>query len=251
MSQTLKRLPNGWQLFRGSLRDYRANPWRYIMLVGVVTVPSALITMSPTLAADASVASAIGLAQLFMTVALFWAVVHFRGKPMKLRQAYYDGSAAVMRFIVVTMVLALILVPAAVGVSIFALGQSPGSSNGVVEQLLLGFITLLLSSPTFYWLVRFGMSIYRVVASDAWPIAALSYSRELTIGRFWPVTGRILLLLVWMLLLIIVPTVVLIGLAILTKLVIFIGLFNIVVNITLLPVVYLYLYRLYQALEES
>jgi len=245
-----KKLPSGWQLFRGSLTDFRNHLWRYLLIVGLVSVPSQLIALSAALSADATITSYVTFASLFMTLALLWAIVHFQSQPMKLRQAYYDGSGALLRFLLVAAALGLLLIPAVVGASIYALGQSPSGSTTLGEQLLLGALGLALALPSFYWLVRFGLSLYRVVGSNDWPLASLSYARKLTVGRFWAVSGRAALLLVWILLLLLVPTIVCVGLAMLTSLAIFLNLLQLLASLIILPFVHLYGYRLFRALEE-
>jgi len=247
----IKKLPSGWQLFRDSLTGYRNHIWRYLLIVGLVIVPTQLIGLSATLSADAVISSYTTFASLIMTVALIWAIVHYHGKPMLLRQAYYDGSGALLRFLIVSMFLGLLLIPAVLGASVYALGQSPGGSTALAEQLVLGALGLALAFPSFYWLVRFGLSLYRVIGSNDWPIASLRYARELTIGRFWAVAGRAVLLLVWVLLLMVIPTIVCIGLAMATKQAIFLSLLQLLASLIILPFVHLYGYRLFRVLEAA
>lgn len=246
-------LPSAWQLFRGSLDAFWMHPWRYLIIVGIVTVPSNLIGLSASLASDTTVSFYLNLASLFMTGALLWAVVHAQAETtLKLRQAYYEGSAILLRFVVVAAVLAMMVLPAAIGLSLYNLGSaSTGGSVSLGIQLLLGFLALLLSLPTFYWLVRFGLSIFRVAAAGEWPMAALKASRKLTLGYFWPLAGRLVLLLVWIALLMIVPLIVLIGLAILTHAIFFIVLLQIAFSLIAVPFISLYTYRLYQALQGA
>lgn len=245
-----KKLPSSWQLFKDSLTGYRRHYRRYLLIVGLIMVPTQLIGLSPTLSADAVISSYTTFASLFMTLALIWAIINFQGKPMKLRQAYYDGSGAVLRFVLVAATLGLLLIPAALGASIYTLGQSP-SGSAFTEQLLLAVLGLVLAFPSFYWLVRFGLALYRVVGSSDWPVASLRYARELTLGRFWAVAGRAVLLLVWVLLLMVIPTIVCVGLAIATRQAIFLNLLQLLAGLIILPFVHLYGYRLFRVLEAA
>ena len=244
-----QKLPSGWQLFRGSLTDFRSHIWRYLLIVGIVSLPSQLIGLSTGLSADAAITSYVTFASLFMTVALIWAIVRYQGEPMKLRQAYYDSSGALLRFLLVAAVLGLLLIPAVLGASLYALGQSPSGSTTLVEQLILGALGLLLASPSFYWLLRFGLSLYRVIGTNDWPRASLGYARRLTTGRFWAIAGRAALLLIWTLLLLVAPTIVCVGLAMLTNLDIFLNLLQLLASLIVLPFVHLYGFRLFRALE--
>jgi hypothetical protein len=251
-SAKITALPGGWQLFRLSLGDFGNHLWRYIALVGIVVVPSNLIGLSASLSSDSSIMLYENLASLFMTAGLIWSVSRGQHDPdYKLRRAYYDGSAMVLRLVLVIAVLAVMFLPAAIGVSLYGLGAGANAGSASVPvQLLLGALAIILSLPTFYWLIRFGVVIFRVATTDEWPIEALRNSRLLTLGRFWYLAGRIAQLLLWVVIIMIVPVLLFIGLALLTHAVFFIVLFQISFSLIALPIIALYTYRLYQVLAE-
>jgi hypothetical protein len=243
--------PSGWSLFRETLDDFRLHLWRYLLLVGIIAIPTNLIAMSPGLAADSTVSLYVNLGSLFMTAALLWAVT--RGQDdakLKLRQIYYDGSAIVLRFILVIIVLALMVLPAAVGISLYSLGaNSSGGGVSIPVQLLLAGLALLMAAPSFFWLIRFSMAIFSVAVEGEWPLVALGSARRLTLGHFWPLAGRVLQLLVWVLLVMIIPLVVFIGLASVTHFIFFIVLLQISFSLLATPIIALYTFRLYGILK--
>jgi hypothetical protein len=248
-----KLFPSGWQLFHASLVAYRAHPWRYLIIIGIVAIPTNLIGMSTALSSDPTVALYLNLASLFMTAAILWTVARGQTDPhFKLRQAYYDGAAILVRFIATIAVLALMIFPAAIGLSLYSLGSA--SNDGSVSlpvQLLLGGLALILALPTLYWLVRYGLSIYRVTAEDDWPIEALKASRQLSLGHFWQIAGRLAQLIVWVALIMALPLFVFLALAILVHAYFFVVLLQISFSLIAIPVIALYTFGLYQALQEA
>jgi hypothetical protein len=245
--------PSGWRLFRDSLGDFRLHLWRYLALVGVVVIPSNLIGLSASLASDPTVLLYENLGSLFMTAALIWAVSREQSNDgMKLRQAYYDGSSMVLRFIVVLAMLAIMSLPAAIGLSLYSLGSTTTSGAAALSvQLLLGALALVLSLPTLYWIIRYGLSIVRLAVTDEWPVAAIKSARLLTLGYFWQLAGRVAQLLVWIILLMLLPALLFIGLALVTHAVLFVVLFQLSFSLIILPFSALYVYRLYRVLTEA
>jgi hypothetical protein len=243
--------PGGWELFGDSLRAYREHPWRYLLIVGIIAVPTNLIGLSSSLASDPTVVLYLNLASLFMTAALLWAVANGQDNvKFKLRQAYYDGSVILVRFILVVAMLALMVLPGAIGLSLYGLGTaSTVAPVSVAVQLLLGGLAILLFIPTLVLLVRFIFSIYRVIVEGDWPIAALSHSWRSTRGSFWPLTGRLALLVVWIVLAMLAPLIVLVGLAVITHLYFFIVLLQLAFSLLAVPLICLYTFRLYQVLQ--
>jgi hypothetical protein len=242
-------IPGGWRLLVESLGDFRLHLWRYLALVAIVAVPSNLISMSSTFSADTTVIVYENIGSLFMTAALLWAVTRAQGDDsLKLRRAYYEGSTMVLRFILIVSVLAIMALPAALGLGLYSSGTSATSvAVSPAVQLLLAGLAIVLALPTFYWLIRYGLSIYRVAIGDEWPIAALRSARRLTLGHFWPLAGRVAQLLLWLILVMLVPAFLFVGLAAATHAYIFIVLFQLSFSLLAVPLATLYVYRLYRA----
>ena len=132
MSKTKKaklpKLPKPWGLFRSSWSDYRAGWKRFILILAIVAVPINLIPLFNFSTAAASIDSYTLFATIFMNVALIWAIVERdrSGKVPSLSHAYYDSSIAIIRFILVTLLLVLMLLPAALGATLLDVTLAAG-----------------------------------------------------------------------------------------------------------------------------
>ncbi len=249
MSDSYK-LPSGWQLWRKTIANFRRHIWRYILLVLAVIIPTKVIN---TLAGgDSTVAVYTLIASLFMNGALIYAVIRLRAEPAskpKLRELYYNSSAGLLRYIIVSVVLAVMLIPAAFGLWLSGAGASANAAPTLGEQLLLGFIGLIISIPSIYLLIRNGLASLIVYEGTTWPAQALKASRDLTKGHFWAIVARYLIMALGLLVAILPLTLVCIGLFLLTQIQFFITL-NQIINVTLLlPLFYLYTYELCKSLS--
>ena len=242
-------LPSGWELWKNTLANFRLHIWHYILIVLVVTIPNQIIN---TLAnGDSTVAVYSLIASLFMNGALLYAVIRFKAEPdskPKLRELYYNSSSALLRYIIVSLTLAVMLIPAAFGLWLTGAGGNANAAPALGEQLLLGFIGLIIASPSIYLLIRNGFSTLIVYEGTTWPFQALRRSRKLTRQHFWALLGRNLIMALGLLVAILPLTIVCIGLFLLTHVKFFLTL-NQIINVTiLLPLFYIYLYELYKSL---
>jgi hypothetical protein len=137
-----------------------------------------------------------------MNVAVIWAMVQREktGAVPKLSSAYYDGSIAVVRFVLVTFALVAMLIPAALGAVIFIIALNAQDAAGVSgsEMTLIGAVALILASPSFYLIIRYVLAPFAAIRDGLRPVAALRRSRIYTLGRFWPIAGRFVLLVIYL-----------------------------------------------------
>lgn len=244
-----------WKLIRAAIDEYK-NDWKpYIAILAIVAVPTNVLALSNSITSDATVGSYISFAALIMNVALTWAIVERArtGVVPRPSAAYYDGGIAIVRFLLVTAALVLMLVPAALGVVIYlasiAAGDIAGTSLG--EQLLIALVCLVMVMPSLWLLVRFGLAPVIAVTTGLRPIAALRYARRLTLGRFWRMTGRYTVLVLFLVALSI-------PIALVTALLAFLKLgplamlfFQLATTFTALPLANIYIFRLYRDLEPK
>ncbi len=248
------RLPSAWVIFRVAFSEYIANWKPYILILAVVAVPSDLLLLSSTISNDATVNTYISFAAIIMNVALVWSMVHRekQGKTLTLAQAYYDSSLALVRYILTSVLLVIMMVPAALGASLYIVGVlgSVNSTSSAAEQLLVGLVSVLIASPSFYLLVRYTLAPLGAIRDGLRPVAALSRSRRLSLGRFWPVAGRICLMIVFLVMVSIPAIVVAVFLAAVkfnSAAAIF---FEIASTLVALPLANLYMLGLYRELER-
>jgi len=238
---------------RAAASDYRAN-WRVMgIIVLVVTVPVAILSnIGVSSTSDTTSAAYLAFAQLAMNAALIWAVIERRhNRPVSVRQAYYTGSAALVRLVLVAVMLVGMSLLMVLGVVILGFGLAApvaGESLPAGEQVLLALLAILVSIPSIVLLVRAMWAIYIVVETPLGPLEAIRKSRMLTRGKVVVTLSRLVALAVFLLLMVVVPVVVLLVLANLTHSVVFTILLQIFISLLVLPLANFYLYGYYQGL---
>ena len=246
------KLISGWKLWKQSLRMYRRHFWRLVVLVFIVVLPNTLLTSLTQ--SDATVSAYSSLAMLVMNVTLIYSVILFGSKPDSkptFRELYYGSSSVLLRYLLVGFVLAIMLVPAALGLGLVGLGGNGTSTPPLGELLLLSLIGLIVSVPSIYLLIRNGLAVITVFGHSRWPGQALRRSRELTQGRFWALLGRYAILVLGLLGAVLPASIVCIGLLIATGSQFFLGLYQVLNAVVLLPLLYIYLYQLHQGLSAE
>ncbi|HEX3081911.1 MAG TPA: hypothetical protein VHQ86_01520 [Candidatus Saccharimonadia bacterium] len=248
------KVPGPWSLMRESARELIHHWKRYSFIISIVAVPVSLLGLSAIISADNSVNVYSFAAIVVMNVALVWAIVKGArtGVLPKARAAYYEGSAALVRFVIVSFLMFFVMmIPAALGAAIYtasliSTGATPSSSGE--EAIILAFC-IAISLFSVWLLVRFGLGLVITVDTDLRPISALRYARMLTLGRFWPMVWRYLGWIVMILLAAVIPTLmsVLLGFLKLTLVAEF--LFPLLSSILILPLANIYLFKLYASLE--
>jgi hypothetical protein len=242
------KLPNSRQLIRRTLADFRKHWKLYLGIVALVTVPTNII--ETYFAPGAGLQAYLSLAGLFMNVALLYAIVRIadRGQDFGVRTAYYSGSHAILRLFIVLIWVAFMLVPLAVGSEIYAVGIAGPVNPSVGEEILLGILGVLFAAPSLWLIGRFFCSLVAVVDHEIRPISALRLSWRLTAGRFWPILGRLVMLVVWSILIFILPLGLLALLYAAMHWLFWLMLLQLAAAFIGLPLYSIYLFNLYEAL---
>lgn len=244
------------KLAAAAWRDLRANFWPYVGIVALVTVPVDILMLDSTLAADGGFSAYTTMAALVMNTALIWAVYHYvtSGQRPRFGAAYYQGTAGLVRLVLVNLILLLVLVPSLFGFLIFSFGSSTaeGVSVSAGEQALLAFVWLILSIPTIWLLERYVFAIYGVVGDDLRPMAALRASRQLSLGRYWRVFARLFVFVIFLIAaaLVVATPLFLISLVFHQAAVLSLA-FQLVAGLVGLPFIHLYMTRLYAELKAT
>lgn len=243
------KLPKSRHLLGESLAMFRKHWGRLVVIALVIAAPTGLATLllGP---ADDALGPYLSLAAVLMNLALVWSISELdKGQKVTIKRAYYEGGAAVVRFFLVMMSLALMMLPLLLGALVFATGVYGGDVVVPLgEQILLGIVWLLLALPTLFWLTRYMLGVITVVVLGAAPVQALRASKQLVRGRGWLVAGRLSMLGLASILILILPA------AILTMLVgaeadVSRASLQLITTALILPFSYIYLYKLYQALK--
>jgi len=240
-----------WALFKTSLRDYRAN-WQVVLgATLIVALPVAILSNFGVDAAGDTTASAyLAFVQLAMNVAVIYIVTKVvTGKPVTIREAYYEGSAMLVRLVLVSLLLVLMLLPLVVALVIVSAGVlAPGAALGGAEQVLLLLLALLIAAPSIILLARGVWALYVIFEGKEGPIQATTRSRKITKGKVLVILGRCIALLVFLIGLLLVPAAVLLLLGSLTHWTAWSVILQVIITITVLPLANFYLYRYYREL---
>ncbi|HSX01483.1 MAG TPA: hypothetical protein VLF67_04560 [Candidatus Saccharimonas sp.] len=253
-SQTIK-LPSIWRLTADTGRVFAKHWWRYMLIAALVAVPISLLSWLFQADQVGAFNAYANIAVLIMDVALMYAVIHAVKSHLKpkLAKSYYDGSASFLRFVLTLTVIIFMAMPAGLGIVIYLIGADPSTNNiTLADQLILGLVGLLLAIPTVWWLGRFTLSLYGAVEAGLRPWDALRFSRRLTLGRYWAVTGRLAYMMVLTLLLLTALYIPVVYLAMLLgqDQTFVNAIYGVVVNVLLLAPVNIYLFLLYDAVAS-
>lgn len=249
----MPKVIRSWALIKGSLGDWRTDWLSYLKLLAIVALPINILPIF-TIFQDPYSSSYISFAAIVMNVTLIWAIVQRQetGQFSGIKRSYYDSSVALVRFVLTSFLLVIMLIPAAFGLTLYALGAADPTGITGVESLLVGFVSFILAVPSIYLITRYALAPLAAIRDGLAPIAALRRSRQLVKGYFWPVLGRMLMLGLLLVAVSLPTTLVVVGLSFaqvssdITK-----AFFQIVATFTALPIANLFLLRLFASLEAS
>lgn len=200
-------MPKTLTLLKKSLIDMwglRSSLAPIILLIMIPVVVLNLLTNS-----DQTLGTYGSFATLLMNIAIIYAVIKLKTgtKKVTLAEAYYGGTTRFVAFMCVVGLLGLQMIPALIGGLIYVSGSTGATVGlGPVELGLLGGIWLLFSIPTFRWLTRSVFALYLVQNATMRPVAAVKASSSLVRGKSWSVFGRILVGTIFMILVLIIPS---------------------------------------------
>lgn len=237
-------LPGTHKLILQSLRLIKSSVKPFVKIAVVSAVVNLLLQL--LLTPDAS-SLYQGLWFLFTSCALIWAVRHVKDKQVKLtlRAAYYEGTAPVLKFFLVTCVVAIATLPFSFGIFIF-LTVSRLALGSLLPIVLSGLAWALLSVATIVLLSRWTFALPIVTLPQMRPIESLRISWALTKGRTRQIVVRLGIVLLYIIILAVL-TVVLLSL-ISTSNTAGLALLGLMTNIFIIPFFYVYLFQLYHEL---
>ncbi len=159
-----------------------------------VTLLSVLASTAGSAASDAG-----GVYQLVLLVlvslAVIWSLRHsFEQKgQVKVRDAFYAGTAPFVPFLLVGLIMMLQLVPALITTSLYGIVSSNGIAVGAIEQIGWFVLLLLGVGISFFWLSSSLFALYIVTLPNMTPLAALRSARRLVRYRRWLIVRRLLI----------------------------------------------------------
>ena len=119
------------------------------------------------------------------------------GHTVRLRDGLYSAGSPLVATTIVTLVIAVQLLPVVIAAIGFAAAQSTGLLAGGVEAMLFWAVALGLATLSLYWITASALAMVVVTLPGMYPLRALKIAGDMVVGR----RLRILYRLVWMALL--------------------------------------------------
>ncbi|MDB5178405.1 MAG: hypothetical protein JWN01_348 [Patescibacteria group bacterium] len=255
MKTKTRKLITSRQLFLDAWSRFRPHWKSYARLLIIVSLPANLLLLGAGTGPDSFVGSFVTFAIVIMNVALIWSVIQARktGQVPGPAKAYYEGTTALVRYLLIALALVAMFLPAAIGAALYTVGANISRQSGLNggEQLLIGLACAIIASPSFYLLVRYGLAFIVVIHDDLRPMAALRRSRAITLGRFWPLVGRVIMLVVFLAVISLPATLITFILALLKLSAVSTVFFQVATTLVALPLANLYLVHLYEELSAK
>jgi hypothetical protein len=241
-------------LLKQSAVEYKQKWWSFARIILLVEVPILIFGFSST--ADPAFEAYSSVIILIMNMALL-KTIHLRiedDRRLTLKKAFYDGTSRFVPFALVSIMLLIAFLPALLGLQIFnySLVTDGGLMAPVGQQAMGALIWLVFSIPTIWIGVRWVFAPYGVLFEGLDPIAAIKYSRQLTLQRYWKTLGRIVVIFVTSLavgLCVAIPTVLLANLTGFQTLLS--SIFQLIALCTILPLMQIYLINLFTDLKSK
>lgn len=196
---------------------------------------------------DSAIASDLTIVMQFLlfilaSMAIIWALRKLQSlKQIKWRDAYYQGSAALIPTVLVALVLVLTLIPAIIGSSLLATAVQLSAT--ALEVFIVSLITGMLLLISLLLFVMFWPGFYIISLPQTRPIQALRSALKVTKRRRLAILRKIVL---WIILCLVIMLVILIPLAMFISSAVSYLVF--VLLFVLFGFSHVYLYNLYRSL---
>jgi len=142
-----------------------------------------------------------GLASFLCFLCAVWLLRNtLAGNKPRLRDGLYNSGSPILATALVTFVVTLQLLPAAVAIVIYSAASSSGMLDGGVVAMLVWVSVVLLGLLSLYWLTSSLIALVIVTLPGMYPMRALRAAGDLVVGR----RLRILYRLLWMALMVVI-----------------------------------------------
>ena len=239
-------LPSGWHLAKASLGMWKRHLKTFTLLTALVALPANLIQLLLA-SSDGTISTYISLVSVLMNLALVWAALQLEGgaKTVRLRQAYYEGTASFVRFLLASAVIVVELIPITVGLFLYNVGvagAAPGTTS--FERVVVGLLAFALTLPSVFWVNRSVLALVGVPSGDLRPVAAVRDSWRRVKGHSWQVLAKLLFLMLAAAALVAIPAIILVFLYERTTNRGFLALLQVFASLVILPFIDIYLVKL-------
>lgn len=145
---------------------------------------------------------------LFAWLSVIWFLRHqLAGKTVKVRDALYNSGAPFIVLLLISLVISIQLLPAAIGILIYTAADASGFLQGGVEAMMFASAALLLAVLSLYWLSSSIFALLLATIPGTYPFQAIRIAGDLVIGRRLTLMLRLIwlafvILLLWTIILI-------------------------------------------------
>lgn len=140
-----------------------------------------------------------GLVTLFTWLTIIWLVrAIIAGKRPKMRDALYNSGGPVVVLTILTIVMLLQLVPAAIAVIVYTAADASGVLAWTPVLMLSGGAVALIVVLSLYWMTSTFFAFIIATLPGVYPLEALRFAGDIVVGR----RLRILLRMIWLILMV-------------------------------------------------
>lgn len=225
-----KPLPSSWQLIKESLQFFKhhASVFLWIIMIHTFfyfvlvygsasinvrelqdTLQTLLGTQANSIESTTAVFGSVITAQtqregaaiynfllfLIMSLATIWSIRRIvAGKTFLIRDAFYSGMRPAIPFIIILMVMFVQLIPFMVTSYVYTVGRGSGIFVSGVEDMLFFLLALTAGLLSFYWLTTSILSLYAVTLPNMYPLRTLRLTKKVTQFRRFLVFRRLIAL---------------------------------------------------------
>lgn len=130
---------------------------------------------------------------VIVSLATFWTIRAIKSqKRMRARDGYYQGLTGFVPYIGVMLVIALQMVPFAIGALIYSAAVGSIAVVGTLEEAFFVLLWVILSLPTIYWLSSSILALVIVSIPGYYPMQAIETAKNLVGARRAQVVKRAL-----------------------------------------------------------
>jgi hypothetical protein len=244
-----QKQPTFGGLLRASLIFWRNN---FGFLSGVILPLSVPLALLGLLEAQETT-TYLSAVSLLLGLAVSWSIVALekRSKRLSVKQVYYEGTAGLIKYVLVVVALVLQAAPLLLALSVLAIGLDASVTVTVVEKLLMLGLASLLALPSLYWLPRYIFAVFEILEPKQTPLLALRASRAAVKDRYWYVLRRLVAMMLVTILLLTIPTLVFGAIYQATEQPLFLAMLEVLSSLVFLPLNLIYLRRLQAGLHEQ
>lgn len=132
---------------------------------------------------------------LFISLVLIWAIRKvIDGKPIRARDAFYNGVYPFVPFLLIMLVIGLQLIPMVFGGAVYNAVASGGVTKGLLQSGIGMIIFFALMALSLYWVASSIIALYISTHPDTTPMQALRAARDLVRFRRIEILRKLLFL---------------------------------------------------------